>query len=72
MCGLFLLNVEFRFRRLLVVVYVWRKFVGPLFCYGASSTFERKLFGPPRYVGDARTRLGGTVCLGQRFSVCLE
>ena len=31
MCGLFLLIVVFRFRRLLVFIYVWRKFVGPLF-----------------------------------------
>ena len=44
----------------------------PVCCYDAISTFERKRLGPPCYVGDARTRFGGTVCLGQRFSVSLE
>ena len=51
------------------VVSVWRKLIGPLFCYDASSTFERKRLGPPFSVGDARTRYDGTVCLDQRFSV---
>ena len=73
MCGLFLLNVVFCFRRLPVVVYVWRKFVGPLFVVATQVLrLNSKRLGPPCYVGDARTRFGGTVRLGQRFSVSLE
>ena len=80
MCGLFLLIVVFRFRRLLVFIYVWRKFVGPLFLLRRKFYVWTQTFRAPLLCWRRKSTLwrngmfGSTVfcMLGIKWLVCFN